>query len=316
MPPRMAADSSARTIKTEPTVSAKFSYMTGNSTPQALRVVGILQWIEENLHEPLTVERISQHAGLSAYHFSRLFTAHTGRSVMAHVRHRRLVQAVQCLAATPDVRLVDLAFDSGFDSQEAFIRAFSRTFGSTPGRVQRAYWQACLGRARNLQNTPGDRPHIERIPGYVYRESFTVAGLVHRFEEKARSAIPGLWRRLSEFLPNHLNSVETYGVMSCSDRQIGSFLYMAGIPIDYNYPHQPQLTQMIIPKNTYIVFRITLSNGPSHPQIATAIEEIWKMVTLDPDITPTPDPDFEVYDRNFRYGTSGSIVNYYMPIRM
>ncbi|MCE2564635.1 AraC family transcriptional regulator [Komagataeibacter sp. FNDCF1] len=290
--------------------------MTGNSTPQALRVVGILQWIEENLHEPLSVERISQHAGLSAYHFSRLFTAHTGRSVMAHVRHRRLVQAVQCLAATPDVRLVDLAFDSGFDSQEAFIRAFSRTFGSSPGRVQRAYWQAYSGRAKNLPNTPEDRPHIERIPGHIYRKSFTIAGLAHHFEERARSAIPGLWRRLSEFFPNHLNNVEAYGVMSCSDRQLGSFLYMAGIPIDYNYLYQPQLKQTTIPENTYVVFRITLGNGPSHPQIAKAIEEIWKIVTLDPDMTPTPDPDFEVYDRNFRYGTSGSIVNYYMPIRM
>mgnify|MGYP003365239994 CR=1 FL=1 len=310
----MIAGSSARTIKTASTASARFSYMTGNSTHQARRVVGILQWIEENLHEPLSVERISRHAGLSAYHFSRLFTAHTGRSVMAHVRHRRLVQAVQCLAATPDVRLVDLAFDSGFDSQEAFIRAFSRTFGSTPGRVQRAYWQACLGRDSNHQNISEDRPYIERIPGYIYRKSFTIAGLAHRYEEKARSAIPGLWRRLSELFPNYLNNVETYGVMSCSDRQHGSFLYMAGVPIDYNYLPQPQLSQTIIPENTYVVFRITLGSGPSHPQIAAAIEEIWRTVTLDRDINLSPDPDFELYNKNFCYGVPGSIINYYIPI--
>lgn len=33
----------------------------------------------------------------------------------------------------PDIRLIDLAFDSGFDSQEAFTQAFAKAFGHPPG---------------------------------------------------------------------------------------------------------------------------------------------------------------------------------------
>lgn len=54
--------------------------------PEPDLFIRLLAWIEERLDEPLTLERIAQHAGLSAYHFSRLFTARMGRSVMAHVR--------------------------------------------------------------------------------------------------------------------------------------------------------------------------------------------------------------------------------------
>jgi hypothetical protein len=36
----------------------------------------------------------------------------------------------------PDIRIIDLAFDSGFDSQEAFTRAFAKAFGHPPARLR------------------------------------------------------------------------------------------------------------------------------------------------------------------------------------
>jgi transcriptional regulator GlxA family with amidase domain len=40
----------------------------------------VLKWIVDNLDQPLTLERIANHTGLSTYHFSRLFTIYMGRS--------------------------------------------------------------------------------------------------------------------------------------------------------------------------------------------------------------------------------------------
>lgn len=96
-----------------------------------------LRWIEQHLDDPLTLDRVAAAAGLSPYHFSRLFTARMGRSVMAHLRGRRLVRGARRLVDHPDLALVELAFDCGFESQEAFTRAFKRVFGVSPGRFRR-----------------------------------------------------------------------------------------------------------------------------------------------------------------------------------
>lgn len=81
----------------------------------------------------MTLEQVAARAGLSPYHFSRLFTAGMGRSIMAHVRGRRLVRGARRLCGELDLKLVDLALDCGFESQEAFMRAFKRL-------VQRFTW--------------------------------------------------------------------------------------------------------------------------------------------------------------------------------
>ncbi len=84
----------------------------------------------------MTVKSIADHAGYSASRFSRGFTRLQGESVMSYVRGRRLEAAMGRLLAEPGLRIVDLAFDSGFDSQEAFTRAFVRAFGHPPGRLR------------------------------------------------------------------------------------------------------------------------------------------------------------------------------------
>ena len=98
--------------------------------------VALTAWIEQHLDEPLTLEQVAARAGLSPYHFSRLFTARMGRSVMAHVRGRRLVRGARRLCDDPGLKLVELALDCGFESQEAFTRAFKRVFGVSPGRFR------------------------------------------------------------------------------------------------------------------------------------------------------------------------------------
>ncbi len=90
--------------------------------------------IEACLAEPLSLADIAAASGLSAFHFSRLFTALHGESVMAYVRRRRLARAARRLTEDAEVPLVELALDSGFESQQAFTRAFTRQFGVSPGR--------------------------------------------------------------------------------------------------------------------------------------------------------------------------------------
>ena len=80
--------------------------------------VALAAWIEQRLDGPLTLEQVAARAGLSPYHFSRLFTARMGRSVMAHVRGRRLVRGARRLCDDPGLKLVERLLDPRHEGDE------------------------------------------------------------------------------------------------------------------------------------------------------------------------------------------------------
>src|ERR1700712_6032421 len=105
------------------------------STPDFL--ADVLAYIEAHKSEPVSVAELAGVAGFSHYHFSRLFTARFGMSVMSYVRDCRLQAAALRLTGDAPPPLTELAFDCGYESQEAFTRAFTRRYGTPPGQFQR-----------------------------------------------------------------------------------------------------------------------------------------------------------------------------------
>ncbi|MEP6967997.1 MAG: helix-turn-helix transcriptional regulator [Pseudomonadota bacterium] len=73
-------------------------------------------------------------AGASLRTLQRLFPAETGLSLQAWRQKARLTHAAAALSAGAAVTVV--ALDCGYDSQSAFITAFRRQFGATPGRYR------------------------------------------------------------------------------------------------------------------------------------------------------------------------------------
>lgn len=120
---------------------------------------------------------------------------------MAHVRGRRLVRAARRLAAEPELRLVDLAFESGFDSQKAFTRAFGRRFGVTPGRFRRGLSPLPPDGDSPIPNPAETSRAVARLPDLVTLDAFTVAGPARRVDEATASTIPDLWSTLIRALP-------------------------------------------------------------------------------------------------------------------
>jgi AraC-like DNA-binding protein len=93
--------------------------------------------IEDALAAPLSLDALAREAGLSRYHFLRLFAAAYGEPPFAYVRRRRLARAAELLAAS-DLPVGAVAAAVGFDSQSAFTRAFAAGAGMSPGRFRRA----------------------------------------------------------------------------------------------------------------------------------------------------------------------------------
>jgi AraC-like DNA-binding protein/GNAT superfamily N-acetyltransferase len=92
--------------------------------------------IESCLTAPLSVETAAAVVGYSRFHFSRTFAAVTGVTPVAYVRKRRLSEAA-CELATTSRRILDIALDYQFQSQEAFTRSFKQEFGLNPAAYRR-----------------------------------------------------------------------------------------------------------------------------------------------------------------------------------
>lgn len=274
--------------------------------------------MEQHIDQPLTLESIAARLGLSPYHFSRLFSAHMGRSVMAHVRGRRLVKAAQRLRRDPELRLIDLAFDCGFESQEAFTRAFVRIFGVPPGRFRQGFAVTPIEGQYPMTMPDAVDVTVAQLPELCTIDAFIVAGPTRRFDGATKANIPQLWSKLIGALPfpGQEPSWATHGVVWSVDRAEGSFDYMAGVKVGSDAKLPEGFSTVSIPKATYAVFRITLNGSALHPQVKAAMETIWGDLLPASGLTVAESPDFEVYDGQFAPNRAGAVIDFHLPVKI
>ncbi len=96
------------------------------------RMTEAIDFMEGHLTEPISMEEISQRAYCSSHHFQRMFHMLTGYTVAEYVRLRRLTLAAQELSSSTDVKVLDVAIKYGYESPEAFAKAFRRDHGLAP----------------------------------------------------------------------------------------------------------------------------------------------------------------------------------------
>lgn len=286
-------------------------------TPPHPSLIAVVDWIEAHLDEPLTLDAIAGRSGSSPYHFSRLFTARMGRSVMAHVRGRRLVKAGHRLVNDPDARLIDLAFECGFESQEAFTRAFRRVFGVAPGRFRQGFALTPIEGQYPMTMPEADvAAAVTLLPQLIAVPAFFVAGPSSRFDQSTKAEIPHLWSRLIGALPfdGQVDSWATFGVVSAADRNEGSFDYMAGVEVVAGATVPEGFTVIPIPSATYAVLRIVLNGGPVHPQVKAAMAAVWGELIPASGYAVSDSPDFERYDGKFAPTKPGATIDFHVPV--
>ncbi len=95
-----------------------------------------LDYIERNLREEMRVDDVARAVHFSSSHFPVIFARVVGCTVAEYIRRRRLAYAAWDLALSGK-RILDIALEYRFESQEVFTRAFKRRFGITPGAFRR-----------------------------------------------------------------------------------------------------------------------------------------------------------------------------------
>jgi AraC family transcriptional regulator len=90
----------------------------------------VIDYIEDNLTDDLSLEMISEYAGVSDYHFRKIFFYLSGLTLSEYIKNRRLSEANKELLNGE--RVTDIALKYGYQSIDGFTRAFRKWSGFLP----------------------------------------------------------------------------------------------------------------------------------------------------------------------------------------
>jgi AraC family transcriptional regulator len=273
-----------------------------------------MAFVEDHAFEPLTLGDLAAVAGLSPYHFARQFSYRYGLTPMAFVRARRLGLAAKLLASPDPPALIDLAFDTGFESQEGFTRAFKRAFGVSPGRYRKGRAAPTPTEILAMSDITS-AVRLTQAPAPVKKPGFRVIGASAVFDETTKSGIPMLWPKLTSRglpLPGQVAG-GTFGVGRPDHSGEGCFRYMASVAVSADAPVPDGLEAFDVPAQTYLVFHLETDGSDLHQQMQAAMRLIWGERVPKSGHKLANGPDLEVYPPGFEPGRP-SRIEWWIPV--
>ena len=244
-----------------------------------------LDYLEKNMADEISFEEAARLAACSSYHFQRMFSFITNIPLAEYVRRRRLTLAAQEIRNSP-VKVIDIAIKYGYDSPDAFTRAFQKLHGVTPsaarepGVILKAYPRISL-----YLTLKGDREMeykvIEREGLKVFGKSINTTQVDGKCFKDAKDFLDachadGLHEKIR--LTAGYNSrkephtKQVFQVLH-SFRPNGDFIYMIAAEYPKDGHVQKDFEVLEIPKGTWAVFcdRCSLNEA-----IGLKVGEIWR----------------------------------------
>ena len=100
------------------------------------RINSILDFIEKNLDDNLSLEKLTQIAHYSPFHFHRVFSGVVGENLNQYINRKRLERIASILLTYPNTPIKELAYKYGFNSENSFSRAFRKYYGISPTKFK------------------------------------------------------------------------------------------------------------------------------------------------------------------------------------
>ncbi|MEE8601826.1 AraC family transcriptional regulator [Euzebya tangerina] len=289
-------------------------------TELARQIQAAVDFIEAHLHTNLDLREVSRAAAMGHSTFQRSFRAVTGETVKAYVRARRLSHALDLLEST-DLRILDIAFAAGYETQESFARAFKSVMGMTPSAFRHGH------RAREVLRRPPinlaylshvTSDEISTVPTIQDRPAMTVVGQATRYDlgDRQRNtlgvSLADLWAgfvaRAEEVAGADTGTM--IGLISDEEHSGEGLEYVAGV--DAPLASTPAgMVRRQVPAGRWAVF--------DHRGLPTdldhTIDYIYGSWLPRTDERHSSGPDLEIYGPAYLPDSAASVIRYAVPLR-
>ncbi len=286
-------------------------------------ITAAIDFIENNLFDEIAAAQVARNIGFSEYHFHRIFQGMIGESIATYIRRRRLSE-MAILLINSNKSIYQLASVSGFESHEAFTRAFKKMYGVSP--IQFRKQKNTASAQHKIKLTPAMLDHLQTgitlKPHFKIKGPELVVGMADSYSgstEENFIKISQLWKRFIKQKHHIAHIKEGYALGVCLPNLIDTsnhsgqgFIYMAGLPVTSLSKIPEGMDSCIIPKTNYAVF----THKGALATLPTTINYIWgtwipKNIEQYQHVNM---PDFELYDSRFDPLTESGEFDVYIPI--
>lgn len=163
-------------------------------------IAKVIDYIESNLAEPMSIEGLASVAGYSPFHFSRLFKLYTGENIASMVRRLRLAQSARQLL-NKEVPVTEIGLGSGYETPSSFNKVFRQNFGCSPSQY----------RAKREENLKQATILLEQHPEIINAPERMV--IRHRVKGEYGVAAQQAWKTLLTYMMMRHRGVVDSGQM-------------------------------------------------------------------------------------------------------
>jgi AraC-like DNA-binding protein len=236
-----------------------------------------IDYIENNLAQRLTCKTAAREAHMSVRSFYNYFWAVAGFTYKEYVVKRRLAKALAKIRKREN-KIIDIAFDSGYESHEAFSRAFKTEFGVSPIR---------------FRNGRQDLKGLEKI--IIIKEMY-MGVIVKELDDMKVACFDGFapepeskaFKKMEEWKTKQKSFVKPYRVFGYNIDRNGNMAhdpdnlgYRVMLTLDAEYPQDDTTHYQTIKAGKFVVTGIegNLKDDPGGKWITAGWQKLHTMIT-------------------------------------
>jgi AraC-like DNA-binding protein len=96
-----------------------------------MHLANAISYIEDHYLEPLTLEEVAVHSGISIRHLNRIFQSYYQTTPFSYLQRLRLEHACKLLKRS-NLPVTEISYKSGFNDSNYFTRQFTKVHGMSP----------------------------------------------------------------------------------------------------------------------------------------------------------------------------------------
>lgn len=278
-----------------------------------------IDYIEARLDSEIDLADVARHAGMSQWHFQRIWKALTNETLKTYVRSRRFANALDKLAHT-DERILEIALASGFDSQEAFTRAFKKAFDVSPASYRKSHQQIPFLRKvrideeylRHLHGGVSLEPrmHVQaaRTMVGVRTRGFGVDSEKNNFADKLHRLWGGFLPRMGEIPAARPGTA--YGIIKPVSEHGEELEYVAALEVERVDSLPEGMVRVDLPEARYATF----THRGHLQRLDQTVNYIYSSWLTRSGLRHSYGADLEVYGPSYQHDSEESLVFYSIPV--